>query len=269
MPFKIILACLLLGLVEVRSLAQASAGDAAPVQRYLDQETHLVSGSVSQFTNLTQPYAPLDFQVRDASNKQASDIRNYLFGVASALAGLDDDAALKMANDFHCGQPCSAARIKSLVEQHERVTPLVMRFVPIGGLNIIAQWNVPGEFRVNDTFKRGESITSYKTAGPKGVIPNSAGTKAENLTDATGLSPSEVSQAEEIAAELASLHLAAIVRSPQGIRVVLTGNADNQCGLLFKRLSVAEPKPGDSFGEGLDVALVVMIAKDIYYFETN
>lgn len=72
-------------------------------------------------------------------------------------------------------------------------------------------------------------------------------------TTATNLPTDEVSQAEVMAAELASLHVAALVRSPQGIRVIRTGNADNQSGLLFKQLSVAAPKSGDSLGERLGV----------------
>ena len=79
----------------------------------------------------------------------------------------------------------------------------------------------------------------------------------------------ELSQAKLIADKLAGLRLAPIVRSPQGIRVIRTGNADNQSGLLFKRLSVAPPKAKDSFGEGLDLDGVTMLAQDIYYFETN
>ncbi len=89
------------------------------------------------------------------------------------------------------------------------------------------------------------------------------------MVAATGLTQTEISQAEAIAAELGSLHLAAILRSPQGIRVIRTGNADNQSGLLFKKLSIAAPKVGDSLGEGLDVSVIDRIAQDIYYFETN
>ena len=252
------------------SFAQVSTEDTAPVAHYMEQEALSVSKSLDRFTALTQPYAPLDFQVRQASNEHASAVRNYLFGAASAAAGLEASVAPKMANDFHCGQPCATARIRKLVDEHEKITPLVMKFVNLDQVDLIAQWETDGDFRVNDTFIRNGIITTYRPEGKIGIVPNSNGIKQGNsVAEATGLTTATVLQVKAIVAELASIHVAAIVRSAQGIRVVLAGNADNQGGLLFKKLSVKDPKQGDSFGEGLDISGVTMLAKDIYYYETN
>ena len=182
---------------------------------------------------------------------------------------MDDFVAPKMANDFHCGSPCATSRIKEFIAQNQQISPPISKFLRLEKLNVISQWSVPGDFRINDTFVEHGTITAFSPAGLIGIVPNSAGKKAGSLPEATGLNASDINEARSIAVELASLHLAAIVRSPEGIRVIRTGNADNQCGLLFKRLSAPEPKKGDDFGEGLEVVGVTMLAKDIYYFETT
>ncbi len=249
--------------------AQVSPEERALVQTYIEQEASPIAGSINEFATLAQPYAPLDFQIRQSNNEHASALRNYFFGVSSAVAGLSGSVAPQMANDFHCGDSCTASRIRSFVDQNQQVSSLVMRFVPLTSLNVIAQWGTSNNFRINDTFIQQNVITTYIPAGTIGIVPNSTGKRFSNVLEATGLTFEEAAVAKEIAIQLAFLHLAAIVRSPQGVRVIRTGNADNQCGLLFKRLSVKEPKQGDSFGEGLDVNGVTKLAPDIYCFETN
>ncbi len=249
--------------------AQVTRQEIALAQRYIELQAAPVSKDIGKFTGLTQPYAPLDFEVRHADGKHASDIRNVLFGYAGATAGLDDSQTPKMANDFHCGPPCATERVRSFLDQNRRVSALVKRFLTAGRVGIVSQWGVPGDLRINDTFVQRGTITTFSPLGAVGLLPNSQGKTSSNLVAATGLTASEIEEARAIAAELVALHLAAIVRSPQGIRVIRTGNSDNECGLLFKKVTVPEPKEGDDFGEGLEIVGITAIAQDIYYFETS
>ena len=47
------------------------------------------------------------------------------------------------------------------MEQHEAVSALVMSFVPLGKIALVAQWGTSGDYRVNDTFVRGGTITTF------------------------------------------------------------------------------------------------------------
>ena len=101
---------LLLLALPLGGFAQVSDVDYGPAIKYLQQEAGAVGGDEARFVALTQPYAPLDFQVRQASNSHASAVLNYLFGVASASAGMAGTVAPKMANGFSlrsalCHQP--------------------------------------------------------------------------------------------------------------------------------------------------------------------
>lgn len=249
--------------------AQIPKSETQLVLTYLDAQAKTADKDVPQFTRLTQPYAPLDFQVRASTNAHASDVRNYLFGVAAASSNMDPKVAPAMANDFHCGQPCAEQRFRKFVEQHERVSALVARFVPLVQLKVVSQWGVSNDYRVNDTFIQKGVITTFSPAGDIGVLPNASGKQFKAVTDATGLNLQDIATAESMAAELSSLGIAAIVRSPQGIRIVRSGCSDNQSGLLFKRRDVPEPKEKDDFGEGLELVIAVKVAQDIYYFETS
>ncbi|WP_419805428.1 hypothetical protein [Terriglobus sp.] len=182
---------------------------------------------------------------------------------------MDPKVAPGMANDFHCGEACADQRFRKFVEQHERVSALVARFVPLVQLKIVSQWGVLNDYRVNDTLIQKSLITSFRPMGDIGIVPNASGKQFKSVSDATGLNLQDIATAESIAAELASLNIAAIVRSPQGIRVIRSGCSDNQAGLLFKRTDVPEPKEKDDFGEGLELVFAVKVAQDIYYFETT
>lgn len=223
-------------------------------------------GDSELFRRWTLPYGPMDLQVAKANHDEASALRNLYLGFAGGVFGVD---AAKMANSFHCGQTCIDSRRQDLESKVVRIEKLVGAFRKLKGVDILAQWGIPNEFRVNCLFKIFDQVRVSSPSPVMGFLPSSQWDHADpdSYITSLGASPSAV---RAILSELTALSVAAIVRESDGsVRVIRVGISDNESGLHFLLGQKVPYRVGTKLTDGREITVLREIKSGILFYETT
>lgn len=219
------------------------------------------------FTALTGPYAPLDLQVtRARDSEEASYLRNYYLGVTGRVVGVDVPS---LAQRFH--QPATVdGRMKFAATHLAEFKDLATRFRLAEGIRLVAQWEQPGDFRINDMFSIHGWVREAIASDTMGFVPSGRWNEFPSVTaffDARGL---RESAAMALVQSLVDTRAAAVVRLPGGtVQVLLAGIADNHAGILFQPEAAAIPQVGAALDDGTEFRLVEQLEPGVIYFETT
>lgn len=220
------------------------------------------------FTLAALPYGPLDLQVTKAKTyEEASILKNFYLGIAGSASGVD---AAAMANRFHCGQNCIESRKSDVVGKLAQISEIVNDFSAISQLQVVAQWGISNEYRVNNVFHMMGQTNESAPSPVMGFVPSDKWRKLENPEKY--LEEIKVSKAkfELLLTRLREMSLAAVVRSSEGdIRAVRGGIGDNEAGLLFLKNQSRKPKKAQKLLDGREYVFIEEIKPGIFYYETS
>jgi len=250
------------------SSAPVFAQNSAPwdsLSSYAKEQGVTVKGDLVTFTRLTQPYAPLDVQVVGASIDEARQIKGRFFGMAASSSGIGLDKTLAMTNGFHC-QTCGPARVEDLRKDLPEIRLLVQRFSAMPNeVLLLAQWGIPGDFRINSIFHQG-SLTQEYTSN-QNVFPGAVVKRFDDVSTALKLFGVQQRDLEALLKQMDMVHIIALVRTPDGVRAIRTGVTRSMAGLLFVANKGEIPKPREE-NNGIRINGFIKEADDVFYFES-
>ncbi|MFZ5877558.1 MAG: hypothetical protein ACOYXU_14320 [Nitrospirota bacterium] len=213
-----------------------------------------VAGDKARFLELVKPMAPLDLSTfRSVSATQASDDKNFFFGVMGTAAGLDEPTIKEIPNEFFKRYRVPGALV-SVKNKATDVVSLLREFDMMRDLTVVAVWS-DGEFRLDDLI-RVEGRYSLR----REVIQHSSGFSLPvELKE-------RVDHSTALRQRMATLGVVALVREPFGTRVIFDGCADDEIGLLFWTTSV-DPKA--SFSDGKSMVFGEPVSRRVTLYMTN
>ena len=223
-------------------------------------------GDQDLFEHWILPFAPLDLQVGNANHEEASALRNFYLGFVGAAFKMNP---AKLANDFHCGEPCTHGRFDDLAGKLPQIEKVVAAFKKLKGVDVLASWGIKGEFRVNALFKIGRQTNITAPSPVMSFTPSASWTPgdADAYITSLGASPAAVREVRE-AQE--ALSIAALVREPDGdVRVIRIGIADNEAGLLFPSGKGPALTRGTKLPDGREITFVRDMKGPILFYETT
>jgi hypothetical protein len=227
-----------------------------------------IRGNQKAFTLAVLPYAPLDLQVTKANtHEEASVLKNFYLGIASAASGIDSAV---MANSFHCGQSCVEYRKTDVVGKLSQISELVNEFSATSQLEVIAQWGIKDEYRVNNVFHMMGQTNESLPSSVMGFIPSDKWRKLdtpEKYLEEIKLSKPKF---DVLLTKIREMSLAVVARTSEGdIKVVRVGIGDNEAGLLFLKNPSKKPKKGQKMLDGREYIYIEEIKPNIFYYETS
>jgi hypothetical protein len=243
-----------------------SDADWQHLRTYIDSQARNVHGDAELFTKLTQPYAPLDLTVTRGDLKSVQSSRDIFYGMAGAAAGISRTALMAHMNTFKRSQDSPSDLATDLTLHLPSLRELAQKFSATAPeVQLIAQWNIDGDLRLNNTFLQASTVTAYLEHN--GYIPYPPGVPFHSL-DAE-LSADHLTQADLDAtiASMRSLHIVALLKMPLGVRAIYSGVTHNETGLLFLNPGQPPPHTGDRWGNGLQLSTVLSIGPGVYLYE--
>lgn len=246
--------------------ATPSDADWQHLRTYIASQTQNIHGDAELFNKLTQPYAPLDLTVTGGDIKSVQSARDVFYGMAGAAAGISRTALMARLDSFKHEQDNSSDLTRDLALHLPSLRDLAQKFSATAPeVHLIAQWNIDGELRLNNTFLQHNAVTAYLEHN--GFIPYPPGVPFHSL-DAE-LSADHLTQPDldAIVASMHSLHIVALLKMPIGIRAIYSGVSHNETGLLFLQAGQVPPRVGDRWGNGIELTSVVSIGPDAYLYE--
>jgi hypothetical protein len=227
-----------------------------------------IRGNQKAFTLAVLPYAPLDLQITKAkTHEEASALKNFYLGIAGAASGND---AAAMANSFHCGPSCIQYRKSDVVGKLVQISGLVDEFSSIPKLELLAQWGIKDEYRVNNVFHMMGQTNESLPSAVMGFIPSDRWRKIDNPETYLEEIKLSKNKFEALLTKSREMNLAAVARTLEGdIKVVRVGIGDNEAGLLFLKHSSKKPKTGQKMLDGKEYIYIEEVKPNIFYYETS
>jgi hypothetical protein len=225
-----------------------------------------IEGDNELFRRAVLPFAPMDLTVAKGTGPECEVLRNLYLGFVGAFCKVD---AAAMAQSFHCGSMCTASRRDGLVRNLRQLKELVRDFVAMNGIDLVSQWGVVGEFRVDNVFVMMGQANETKPSPVMGFIPSDAWEHLSGPDDYLKRKHVSPTAFQSLLGKVKALSLAAVVREKQAVRVVRVGISDNESGLLFLNWGVAEPRVGELVSGGRRYSIVEPLEKGIVFYETD
>lgn len=243
----------------------STGSDWQHLRTYVVGQTRDIHGNVELFTKLTQPYAPLDLTITHGDLKSVQSSRDAFYGMAGAAAGLSRDAILRRLDNFRSDQRNPSDLANDLVLQLPALRSLIHKFSTTAPeLLIIADWGVPGDLRLNNSFLQHSAVTTYLEHD--GYIPYPPGVPFHSLDAELSANHLTHDDLDAIVSSMRSLHIVALLKMPIGVRAIYSGVTHNEIGLLFLNSGEAPPRVGDRWGNGIEVSSVTAIAPDVFLY---
>jgi hypothetical protein len=220
------------------------------------------------FALAVMPFAPMDLQITKAQNhEEANLLRNFYLGIVGAACGIDSAA---LANSFHCGKNCTENRKSDVVEKLDKIRQLVDEFAAAQPIQILAQWGIKDEYRVNNVFHM-MGQTNESLASPlMGFIPSDKWRKVGGIEQYLEELKLPRTKFDAMLTKLKEMSLVAMVRDAQGnIRVVRVGVGDNEAGLLFVKTPSDKPRKGQKLLDGREYVYLDELRANVFYYETS
>jgi hypothetical protein len=210
----------------------------------------------------------LDLQVTKArSPQEAASLKNFYFGFVTQAAGIDP---VQKANEFHGGPPLAQRRKELLLERLEKIKALSEQLKRYPQINILAQWFIKGEFRINNLFHMMGQTNEALASEIMGFVPSSNWKKWKSPADYLKSIRMERETFDKLLNDLKQANIAAFVRGESGgARFIFVGMADNEVGLLFLGGKDSKPKAGDMLPDGKKFVGLEEIEPGIYFYTTS
>ena len=263
----LVLALLFLAPHNPAQTSNPSDADRQQLRTYIESQTRNLHADAALFTNLTQPYAPLDLTVTRGDIKSAQSARDFFYGLAGASAGLSRNALVARLDAYKRSQQNSSDLAADLALNLPALRELAQKFSATAPeVQLIAQWNTPGDLRLNNTFLQHTAVTAY--LDHNGYIPYPPGVPFHSLT--AELTADHLTQADlnAIVSSMRSLHIVALLKMPLGVRAIYSGLSHNETGLLFLSPGATPPRAGDRWGNGIELSSVVSLTPDVFLYMT-
>jgi hypothetical protein len=243
-----------------------SDADWQHLRTYIEAQTHDIHGDAALFAKLTQPYAPLDLTVTRGDLKSVQSSRNIFYGMAGAAAGLSRTAVVTHLDTFKRDQQNPSDLASDLTLHLPALRELVQKFSATAPeVQIIAQWNTPGDLRLNNTFLQHSAVTAFLEHN--GFIPYPPGVPFHSLDAELAADHLTHDDLDAIVSSMHSLHIVALLKMPLGVRAIYSGVSHNETGLLFLTPGETAPRPGNRWGNGIELSSVLSIAPDVFLYE--
>jgi hypothetical protein len=167
-----------------------------------------------------------------------------------------------------CGPACVEYRRALLADDLAAIRRLVADFRTLRGIDLIAQWGVTNESRVDNVFSiRGQTRATTPSAS-MGFVPSGSWTPVASINAYVRERGGDPAIVQRILEQMRAIDLAAVVREGDDIRVVRIGVADNEAGAVFtnKPASIAV---GAEMPDGRAIVFRIELADDVYYYESH
>jgi hypothetical protein len=223
---------------------------------------------VEAFVRAVLPFGPLDIEVRNPQYFRSASIARVQY--LQALAEAFDLDALGIASSFLCGFPCVQSRKAQAVDRLDSLTLVVNYLRANESVQILANWGIIGEFRVNDVFRMMGQTFEARESQLAGLVPS--GSWSAPIEMDSYLRKLRLVQAEfdNVIQLLKRLSFAAVVRCGTNcIRAIRTGIGASESGLLFLSTEARPPAIGDMWWAGKQFTQIEEIAPTVFYFETG
>ena len=236
------------------------------LRSYAQTQAASIHGDAALFTKLTQPYAPLDLNITHGDLKTVQSSRDIFYGIAGAAAGLSRDAIVQRLDTFKASQQSPSDLASDLALHLPELRQLVQKFSATAPeVLVIAQWDVPGDLRLNNTFLQHSVVTTYLEHN--GFVPYPPGVSFHSLDAELNADHLSRDDLDVIVSAMHSLHIVALLKTPIGIRAIYSGVSHNETGLLFLNSGETPPRPGDRWGNGIELSSALSIGPDVYLYE--
>lgn len=243
-----------------------SDADWQHLRTYIESQTHDIHGDAALFTKLTQPYAPLDLTVTRGDIKSVQSSRDIFYGMAGAAAGISRTALIAHLDTFKQNQQSSSDLTRDLALNLPSLRNLAQKFSSTAAeVQLIAQWDIDGDLRLNNTFLQHSAVTAYLEHN--GYIPYPPGIPFHSLDAELSADHLAQSDLDAIISSMRSLHIVALLKMPAGVRAIYSGVSHNETGLFFLTSDVAPPRAGDRWGNGIELTSVTSLAPDVFLYE--
>jgi len=247
-------------------LANPTDADWQHLRAYIQSQAQDIHGDATLFTQLTQPYSPLDLTVTRGDLKSVQSARDIFYGMAGAASGISRTALMAHLDAFQRDQQNSADLARDLTLHLPSLRELTRKFSATAPeVQLIAQWDIPSDLRLNNTFLQHSAVTAY--LDHNGLIPYPPGVPFHSLDAELSADHLTHDDLDAIVSSMRSLHIVALLKMPLGVRAIYSGVSHNETGLLFLTSGQAPPRPGDRWGNGIQLASVVSIGPGVYLYE--
>jgi len=243
-----------------------NATDWQHLRSYTQSQAAAIHGDPTLFAKLTQPYAPLDLTVTHGDLKTVQSDRDIFFGMAGAAAGLSRAAILRRLDTFQSSQQSPSDLASDIALHLPELRNLTQKFsATTPEVQLIAQWDIPGDLRLNNTFVQHATVTAY--IEHNGFFPYPPGVPFHSLSSELTTDHLTRDDLDAIVASMHSLHIVALLKMPLGIRAIYSGVSHNETGLLFLTPGEDPPRAGDRWGNGIQLASVTSVAPNVFLYE--
>ena len=257
---------LLLALLFLAPAPEPSDADWQHLRTYIESQTRTIHGDVALFARLTQPYAPLDLTVTRGDLKSVQSTRDIFYGMAGAAAGISRTALITHLDTFKRDQQNPSDLASDLTLHLPALRELVQKFSATAPeAQIIAQWDTPGDLRLNNIFLQHSAVTAFLEHD--GLIPYPPGVPFHSLDAELTADHLAHDDLDAIVSSMHSLHIVALLKMPLGIRAIYSGVSHNETGLLFLNPGEAPPRPGDRWGNGIELTTVLSVGPNVFLYE--
>jgi hypothetical protein len=221
-------------------------------------------GNLDDFRRAVLPFGPMDLTVLNGTNREKEILRNLFLGMVGRACGLD---AAMLGRTFQCGRSCVATRENELRSNLGPIREVVARFASLGDVDLISQWGVVGEYRIDDVFVMMGQMKETRPSPIMGFVPSDVWMDVSDLSAYLSRRHASRGAFDAVLRTMKRLSLAAVVREHDGIRVIRVGVGDNESGLLFTngrgRPRMREPARG-----GRIYTVAEELEKNVFYYET-
>ena len=243
-----------------------SDADWQHLRTYIESQTRTIHGDAALFAKLTQPYAPLDLIVTRGDLKSAQSSRDIFYGMAGAAAGISRTALVTRLDTFQRDQQNPSGLAHDLAIYLPQLRELAQKFSATAPeVQLIAQWDIDGDLRLNNTFLQHSTVTAFLEHN--GFIPYPPGVPFHSLDAELTADHLTHDDLDAIVSSMHSLHIVALLKMPIGVRAIYSGVSHYETGLLFLTPGEAPPRPGDRWGNGIELTSVLSVGPDVFLYE--
>jgi hypothetical protein len=227
---------------------------------------HPIEGDVEAFRRAVLPFGPMDLSVTKSDKADARILRDLYLGFVGAICRVDAGA---LVGSFDCGAQCVDYRQRQLGDRLDEISRVVDAFRGLSQVEVISEWGIPGEFRVNNVFSMMGQVNESIPSKRFGFVPSEEWKAIPDIDSYLSSRHVDKSAFESVLGKMYERSLAAIVREGEWIRVVRMGIGLKESGLLFLDKGARVPTIGTQANDGRKYAVVKVLRNGVVFYETE
>lgn len=267
---------LLLCIVIIQAVGQTGSSEPFPVPRaqrefaalgpHVRGYCHSIEGNEEAFRRAVLPFGPMDLTVMRAPKDETVKLRNLYLGFVGSACRVDAGA---MAASFECGGACTAWRRAQLMDKFEDISRVADGFRKAHGIDVMSQWAVKGEFRINNVFAMMGQVNEAIPSVESGLVPSDRWNRVASVDAYESSKHIHPVVVESLRVKMVDLSLAALVREREWIRVIRVGIGLKESGLLFLSKGAKPPVVGTEESDGRKYVVVERVRPTVVFYETE